>query len=54
MIDFSNTKTRVAFFIEQMKKAMPEVKHQIEVYENALKTDTLVKSPKTAPQFKNG
>jgi hypothetical protein len=53
MLDLSNTKTRVAFFIEQMKKAMPSVKHQIEVYENALKTNTLVKSPKPAPQFKN-
>lgn len=53
MIDLSNTKTRVTFFIEQMKKAMPEVKHQIEVYEKALKSKTLVKSPKPAPQFKN-
>ena len=54
MVDFSNTQKRVSFFLEQMKKAMPEVKHQIEVYEKAKKTNTLIKSPKIAPQFKNG
>ncbi len=54
MVDFSNTQKRVRFFLEQMKKAMPEVKHQIEVYEKAKRTNTLIKSPKIAPQFKNG
>lgn len=53
MIDFSNSEVRVAFFLKQMKKAMPEVKRQIEVYEKALKNGTLIKNPKPAPQFNN-
>lgn len=39
--------------MEQMKKAMPEVEHQIEIYEKAVKSNTLVKSPKPGPQVKN-
>lgn len=53
MLEFSDTKSRIAFFIEQMKKAMPLVKHHIEVYENAVKSNKLIKSPKPSPQFKN-
>lgn len=53
MVDFSNTKTRVTFFIEQMKKAMPLVKQQIAVYEKAMKDNSLIVNPKPAPQFKN-
>lgn len=50
----SKTVTRVAAYMERMKKAMPKVKREIAVYEHAVKSGTLVKSPQAAPQFSHG
>lgn len=50
----SATEKRIAAYLQQMQKAMPEVRKQIAVYEKALKNGTLIKSPKPAPQFKHG
>jgi len=36
-----------------MRKAMPEIKRQIEVYEKNLQSGNQVKSPKIAAQFGN-
>ena len=36
-----------------MKKRMPEVLRQVELYERNLKNSNQVKNPKTAPQFRN-
>ena len=54
MNKLSATEKRVTIYLERMKKAMPEVKRQIAVYEKAAKEGTLVKNPKPAPQFKHG
>jgi hypothetical protein len=48
----SNTERRVADLQERMRKAMPEIKRQIAVYEKNIKSGNL-KSPKPAPQFRN-
>lgn len=53
MVDLSNSKSRVKFFLEQMSSKMPEVIKQIKVYEKALENNSLIKKPKTAPQFNN-
>lgn len=50
----SETEKRVAAYIKRMKKAMPKVKREIAVYELAVKNKTVIKSPKTAPQFNHG
>ena len=34
---------QVSFLLEQMKKAMPEILRQVEVYENNLKNGKMVK-----------
>ncbi|MDR3680164.1 MAG: hypothetical protein P4L41_09375 [Flavipsychrobacter sp.] len=49
----SKTEQRVAHTLEQMRKAMPEIKRQVEVYEKSVKSGTQIKSPKVAPQFRN-
>ena len=49
----SNTEQRVAHILEKMETAMPEIKRQIAVYEKSIKSGKQVKSPKTAPQFRN-
>jgi len=49
----SNTEKRVAHILERMRKAMPEIKRQIEVYEKNLQSGNQVKSPKIAAQFGN-
>lgn len=53
MKDISNTTERVQFALKQMKKAMPNVKAQVAVYEKNLLLDTNEKKPFIAPQFKN-
>lgn len=37
MTEFRSTQERVAFYLKQMEKAMPEIKRQIKVYEEAVK-----------------
>jgi hypothetical protein len=38
MTDFKNTEERISFYLKQMEKAMPEIKRQIKVYEEAVKS----------------
>jgi len=38
MTEFSSTEERVAFYLQQMKKAMPEIKRQIKVYEDSVRS----------------
>jgi len=45
MKDISNTNQRIAFVLEQMKKAMPSVKVQVAVYEKNLKLGKNQKKP---------
>lgn len=53
MLNATETQTRVIFYLKQMRKALPEIKRQLAVYEKAKKEGTLVKNPKPAPQFNN-
>jgi hypothetical protein len=53
MVDLSNSKSRVTFFLAQMNSKMPEVIKQIKVYEKAIETNSLIKKPKPSPQFNN-
>lgn len=43
MTDFKSTEERIAFYLKQMKKAMPEIRMQIKVYEDAIKSGKLNK-----------
>ena len=36
MTQFSSTEERIAYYLKQMEKAMPEIKEQIKVYEAAV------------------
>ena len=54
MFHSSHTDKRVAFYLKQMKKAMPKIKREIKVYQEAVKTGTVIQSPKPAPQFNHG
>ena len=38
MTEFQSTQERIAFYLKQMEKAMPEIKRQIKVYEEAIKS----------------
>lgn len=38
MTEFSSTEERIAFYLKQMEKAMPEIRRQIKVYEEAIKS----------------
>ena len=38
MNHLSSTEERIAFYLKQMEKAMPEIKRQIKVYEDAIKS----------------
>jgi hypothetical protein len=49
----SNTELRVARILEGMRKAMPEIRRQIEVYEKSIKSGTVIKSPKATVQSRN-
>lgn len=49
----SNTEERVNPTLRQMKKVMPKVKKQVEVYERNIALGLDQKKPKTASQFKN-
>lgn len=49
----SNTEERVNTTLRQMKKVMPKVKKQVEVYERNIALGLGQKKPKTASQFKN-
>jgi len=49
----SNTEQRVAHIQERMRKAMPEIKRQIAVYEQSIKSGNRVKSPKVTVQSRN-
>jgi hypothetical protein len=49
----SNTEQRVARILEGMRKAMPEIKRQIEVYEKSIKSGNHIKSPKVTVQSRN-
>ena len=53
MNKLSHTEQRVAHILERMRKAMPEIKRQIEVYEKSVKAGNLIKSPKIPAQFRN-
>ncbi len=53
MENASSTGKRVTFYLEQMKKAMPEINRQIEVYEKSIKTNKQAKSPKVVLEYKN-
>jgi hypothetical protein len=53
MVDLSNSKSRVRFFLAQMSSKMPEVMKQIKVYEKAVENNELIKKPKPSPQFNN-
>ncbi len=44
MTEFSSTEERVAYYLKQMDKAMPEIKRQIKVYEEAVKSSKRKKS----------
>ncbi|MEN9345511.1 MAG: hypothetical protein RLZZ60_980 [Bacteroidota bacterium] len=44
MTEFSSTKERIAYYLNQMEKAMPEIQRQIKVYESAVKSGNLKKS----------
>ncbi len=48
-----STEVRVMRILEQMRTAMPEIKRQVMVYEEKVKTGKQNKSPKAAPQFRN-
>jgi len=50
MTEFRSTQERVAFYLKQMEKAMPEIKGQIKVYEEAVKAGSRRKSKHMAPQ----
>ncbi|HAH54234.1 MAG TPA: hypothetical protein DCM02_02830 [Flavobacterium sp.] len=45
MKDISNTNQRIAFALEQMKKALPSVKVQVAVYERNLQLGKTQKKP---------
>ncbi len=49
----SDTEQRVAHILEQMRKAMPEIKRQIAVYEKSIKYGTQIKSPITTATSRN-
>lgn len=49
----SNTEKRVAHILEGMRKAMPEIKRQIKVYERNLRGGNHNKSPKVMVHSKN-
>jgi hypothetical protein len=53
MVDLSNSKSRVRFFLAQMSSKMPEVIKQIKVYEKAIENNSLIEKPKPSPQFNN-
>ena len=53
MKDISNTNQRIQFVLKQMKKAMPLVKVQVDVYEKNLQLGKNQKKPTIAPQFNN-
>jgi hypothetical protein len=38
MTEFQSTQERITFYLKQMEKAMPEIKRQIKVYEEAIKS----------------
>lgn len=38
MTEFQSTQERIAFNLKQMEKALPEIKRQIKVYEQAIKS----------------
>ncbi len=49
----SNTEQRIAHILEGMRKAMPEIKRQIEVYEKSIQSGNQIKSPKVSVQSRN-
>lgn len=48
-----STEQRVAQILENMRKAMPEIKRQVAVYEKNVRSGKQNKSPKVAAQFRN-
>ncbi len=49
----SNTEQRITHILQQMRKAMPEIRRQIEVYEKSIKSGNQIVPPKVVQQFKN-
>lgn len=49
----SNTEQRVAKILDGMRKAMPEIRRQIEVYEKSLQSGNKIKSHKITVHSKN-
>ncbi len=45
---------QIAFLLQQMEKAMPEVRRQVQVYEKSISAGKAIKSHPLAHQFKNG
>lgn len=50
MTDFKSTEERIAFYLKQMKKAMPEIRRQTKVYEEAIKSGKSNKQSTTPSQ----
>ncbi len=49
----SDTEQRVAHILEGMRKAMPEIKRQIAVYEKSIQHGNRIKSPKITVHSRN-
>jgi len=49
----SNTEQRVADILEGMRKAMPEIKRQIKVYEKSIQSGNKIKLPKVTVLSRN-
>lgn len=49
----SNVDFYISHILNMMEKAMPEIRRQVEVYENNVKKGSQIKKPKVSPQFKN-
>jgi hypothetical protein len=49
MTEFSSTEERIAFYLKQMEKAMPEIRRQIKVYEEAVNSGKRNTKPTVVP-----
>jgi hypothetical protein len=49
----SNTEQRVAHILERMRKAIPEIKRQVAVYEESIRSGNQIKSPQVTVQSRN-
>jgi hypothetical protein len=49
MTEFQSTQERITFYLKQMEKAMPEIRRQIKVYEEAVKSGKRNTKPTIVP-----